>query len=132
MVADERFDAGFNLDGTFFALSHRKLDRPFMMVGGGDDHGSPGQDDTWDSAWEKLDGWKRWISVTGTTHSSMTDFGPLGEQAGLNEDELDGFRSNEISRALVTGFVDTHLRGEEAPVVEGPNEAWPELSFHNP
>ena len=132
MVADERFDAGFNLDGTFFALSHRELDRPFMMVGGGDDHGSPGQDDTWDCAWEQLDGWKRWISVTGTTHSSMTDFGPLGEQAGLNEDELDGFRSNEISRALVTGFVDTHLRGEAAPVVDGPNEAWPELEFHNP
>jgi predicted dienelactone hydrolase len=132
MVADERFDAGFNLDGTFFALSHRKLDRPFMMVGGGDDHGSPGQDDTWDCAWDRLDGWKRWISVTGTTHSSMTDFGPLGEQAGLNQDELDGFRSNEISRALVTGFVDAHLRGENVPVLDGPNEAWPELEFHNP
>lgn len=132
MLADERFDAGFNLDGTFFALDPHKLDRPFMMVGGGDDHGSPGQDDSWDKAWKKLDGWKRWISVTGTTHSSMTDFGPLGEQAGLNQDDLDGFRSNEISRALVTGFVDTHLRGDEAPVLDGPDEDWPELVFHNP
>lgn len=132
MVADERFDAGFNLDGTFFALSHRKLDRPFMMIGGGDDHGSPGQDDSWDCAWKKLDGWKRWISVSGTTHSSMTDFGPLGEQAGLNQDELDGFRSNEISRALVTGFVGAHLRGEDEPILEGPSEDWPELVFHNP
>lgn len=132
MHADSRFDAGFNLDGTFFAFDRHKLDRPFMMVGGGDDHGSPGQDKTWDKAWKKLDGWKRWITVTGTTHSSMTDFGPLGEQAGLNQDDLDGFRSNDISRALVTGFVNTHLRDEEPPVLEGPNPQWPELVFHNP
>ncbi|MDN3238833.1 alpha/beta hydrolase family protein [Glycomyces tritici] len=131
MHADERFDAGFNLDGTFFALDPHKLDRPFMMVGGGDDHGSPGQDKTWDKAWKKLDDWKRWITVSGTTHSSMTDFGPLGEQAGMNQDDLDGNRSNEIARALVTGFVDTHLRGESAPVLD-PSTDWPELVFHNP
>ncbi|MDA1359280.1 hypothetical protein O1R50_06585 [Glycomyces luteolus] len=133
MHADDRFDAGFNLDGTFFALDPHRLDRPFMMVGGGDDHGSPGQDDTWDKAWKKLDGWKRWITVAGTTHSSMTDFGPLGEQAGLNQDDLDGNRSNEIARALVTSFADTHLRGDqEAPVIDAPNDDWPELVFHNP
>jgi hypothetical protein len=62
----------------------------------------------------------------------MTDFGPLGEQAGLNQDELDGFRSNEISRALVTGFVDAHLRGEDEPIFDGPSTDWPELVFHNP
>jgi predicted dienelactone hydrolase len=133
MQSDDRFDAGFNLDGTFFALDPHKLDRPFLMVGGGDDHGSPGQDDTWDKAWKKLDGWKRWITVTGTTHSSMTDFGPLGEQAGLNQDDLDGNRSNEIARTLITAFADTHLRGEdEAPALDGPDENWPELVFHNP
>ncbi|GAA2139635.1 alpha/beta hydrolase family protein [Glycomyces algeriensis] len=131
MHADDRFDAGFNLDGTFFALDPHKLDRPFMMVGGGDDHGAPGQDDTWDKAWKKLDDWKRWITVSGTTHSSMTDFGPLGEQAGMNQDDLDGNRSNEIARALVTGFVDTHLRDEPAAVLD-PNADWPELVFHNP
>lgn len=131
MHEDERFDAGFNLDGTFFALDPHKLDRPFMMVGA-EVHGQPGDDTTWDKAWKKLDGWKRWITVDGTTHSSMTDFGPLGEQAGLNQDDLDGNRSNEIARALVTGFVDAHLRGDEAPVLEGPNQDWPELVFHNP
>jgi predicted dienelactone hydrolase len=132
LADDDRFDAGFNLDGTFFALDPHKVDDPFLMVGAGDDHGSPGQDKTWDCAWKKLDGWKRWITVDGTTHSSMTDFGPLGEQAGLNQDDLDGFRSNEISRSLVTGFVDAHLRGEDEPILDGPNPDWPELEFHNP
>ncbi|GAA1675376.1 lipase [Glycomyces endophyticus] len=128
MVADDRFDAGFNLDGTFFALDPRKLDRPFMMVGA-EVHGQPGEDDSWGKAWKKLCGWKRWITVDGTTHSSLTDFGPLGEQAGLNLDELDGFRSDEIARALVVGFVDAHLRGESAPVLD-PSGDWPELQFH--
>lgn len=131
MADDDRFDAGFNLDGTFFALDPHKLDRPFMMVGA-EVHGQPGDDKTWSQAWKRLDDWKRWITVDGTTHSSMTDFGPLGEQAGLNQDELDGFRSNEISRALVTAFVDEHLRGEREPILCGPSGDWPELEFHNP
>ncbi|SDE44575.1 Platelet-activating factor acetylhydrolase, isoform II [Glycomyces harbinensis] len=131
MADDDRFDAGFNLDGTFFALDPHKLDRPFMMVGA-EVHGQPGDDKTWSKAWKRLDDWKRWITVDGTTHSSMTDFGPLGEQAGLNQDELDGFRSNEISRSLVTAFVDQHLRGDREPILCGPSDAWPELQFHNP
>jgi predicted dienelactone hydrolase len=131
LANDDRFDAGFNLDGTFFALDPHKLDRPFLMVGAAE-HGQPGEDKTWRKAWKRLDDWKRWITVDGTTHSSMTDFGPLGEQAGLNQDELDGFRSNEISRSLVTAFVDTHLRGEEEPIFECANPDWPELEFHRP
>ena len=129
MAEDDRFDAGFNLDGTFFALDPHKLDRPFLMVGT-EKHGQPVEDKTWSKAWKRLDDWRRWITVDGTSHSSMTDFGPLGEQAGLNQDELDGFRSNEISRALVTAFVDTHLRGEDAPIFDGPSTDWPELEFH--
>ncbi|SDL58334.1 Platelet-activating factor acetylhydrolase, isoform II [Glycomyces sambucus] len=128
MAADDRFDAGFNLDGTFFALDPHKLDRPFMMVGA-EVHGQPGEDKSWDKAWEKLRGWKRWITVDGTTHSSLTDFGPLGEQAGQNADELDGYRANEIARALIVGFVDAHLRGETEPVLD-PSTDWPELEFH--
>jgi len=131
MADDDRFDAGFNLDGTFFALDPHKLDRPFMMVGA-EVHGQPGEDKSWTKAWKRLDDWRRWITVDGTTHSSMTDFGPLGEQAGLNQDELDGYRSNEISRNLVTAFMDQELRGEEAPILDGPSAEWPELVFHNP
>ncbi|MCC3762377.1 hypothetical protein K3N28_04755 [Glycomyces sp. TRM65418] len=131
MAADDRFDAGFNLDGTFFALDRHKFDRPFMMIGA-EDHGRPGADKTWTKAWKHLDGWKRWITVDGTGHSSMTDLGPLAEQAGLNEFELDGFRADDLSRAYLTAFVDEHLRGDDRPILDGPDEAWPEVEFHNP
>ena len=132
MVADERFDAGFNLDGTFFALSHRELDRPFMMVGRGDDHGSPGQDDTWDRVWEQLDGWKRWISVKGTTHSAMTDFSPLGRTGRPERGRSRRLPQQRDLPGPHHRFVDAHLRGEDEPILEGPNETWPELVFHNP
>ncbi|HLU27225.1 MAG TPA: hypothetical protein VKZ65_02220 [Glycomyces sp.] len=131
MLADDRFDAGFNLDGTFFALDRHKLDRPFMMIGAAE-HGLPGEDETWTKAWKHLDGWKRWITVDGTTHSSMTDLAPLGAQAGIATQELDGLYCDRLSRAHLTAFVDEHLRGVEDPILDGPNGTWPETRFHNP
>ncbi|PRY61881.1 platelet-activating factor acetylhydrolase isoform II [Glycomyces artemisiae] len=127
----ERFDAGFNLDGTFFALDPKPVREPFLMVGA-EAHGQPGEDDSWDKAWKKLRGWKRWITVDGTGHSAMTDLAPLAEQAGLNEDATDGFRSSDIARTYVTAFLDAHLRCEDEPVLDGPSAEWPEVEFHNP
>ncbi|GAB3646623.1 lipase [Glycomyces tarimensis] len=131
MHADERFDAGFNLDGTFFGLDAHKLERPFLIVGA-EEHGRPGEDKTWTKAWKKLDGWKRWITVDGTTHSSFTDLAPLGAQFGLPLQEMDGRYADRLTRAHVTAFADEHLRGEGAPILQGPNEDWPEVVFHNP
>lgn len=131
MFADDRFDAGFNLDGTFFALDQRGLDRPFMMLGAAE-HGLPGDDETWTGAWDRLEGWKRWVTVEGTTHSSMTDLAPLGAQAGMETQDLDGLYCDLLSRAYVTAFADEHLRGDDEPILDGPNEDWPEVLFHNP
>ncbi|WP_051392924.1 alpha/beta hydrolase family protein [Glycomyces arizonensis] len=131
MLADDRFDAGFNLDGTFFGLDRHKLDRPFMMVGAAE-HGQPGEDKTWTKAWKHLDGWKRWVTVEDTTHSSFTDFAPLGVQAGMPIQDLDGFYADRLTRAYVTAFADEHLRGEDEPILDGENEDWPEVEFHNP
>ncbi|MQM27702.1 alpha/beta hydrolase [Glycomyces sp. NEAU-7082] len=131
LANDDRFDAGFNLDGTFFALDPSRVSDPFLMVGA-DPHGLPGEDKTWEKAWKKLCGWKQWITVDGTGHSAMTDSAPLAEQAGLNQDETDGFRSNDIARAYITAFVDEHLRGEDQPILDGPSAEWPEVQFHNP
>jgi predicted dienelactone hydrolase len=131
MLADDRFDAGFNLDGTFFSLDPDELDRPFLMVGAAE-HGLPGEDDTWTDAWKRLDGWKRWITVDGTTHSSFTDLAPLGAQAGMPLQDLDGLYADRLTRAHLTAFADAWLRGEEEPILDGPNEDWPEVRFHNP
>ncbi|THV43641.1 alpha/beta hydrolase family protein [Glycomyces buryatensis] len=131
IAADDRFDAGFNLDGTFFGLDPDQVDEPFLMVGA-EENGQPGVDDTWTDAWNRLDGWKRWISVTGTTHSSLTDLAPLTQQAVGDGPGIDGAYADRLGRTYVTAFVDLHLRGEESDLFDGPSEEWPEVVFHNP
>ncbi|ADD41641.1 alpha/beta hydrolase family protein [Stackebrandtia nassauensis] len=131
MVGDRRFDAGFNLDGTFHPEKGRKLNRPFMMVGA-QKHGQPGADKSWTDRWGKLTGWKRWLSVKQTGHSSMTDVGYLGPKIGVPQQELDGERCTEIAREYVSAFVDTQLRDEDDPILDGPSQEFPEVSFHSP
>lgn len=131
MLADDRFGAGFNLDGTFFALDPHKLDRPFLIVGA-DEHGRPGEDDTWTKAWKHLEGWKRWITADGTTHSSFTDLAPLGAQLGQQLQDMDGLYADQLTRDHIVAFADAHLRGAGAPILEGPNDVWPEIRFHHP
>ncbi|MBM2620443.1 alpha/beta hydrolase [Actinoplanes sp. LDG1-06] len=127
MVADRRIDVGVNLDGTIqIPLPARGLDRPFVLIGN-EEHGVPGDDTTWTGAWPRLTGWKRWLSVTGTTHLSFTDFAPLGDQAGLPIQPLDGARSMQITRTYVAATLDKHLRA--AP---GPLPRCPEVVFRNP
>lgn len=131
MRADRRFDAGFNLDGSFHPEEGEKLDRPFLMLGA-EKHGKPGVDASWDDRWGKLTGWKRWLSVTGTGHSSMTDVAYLGPAIGVPQQELDGRRCDAIARDYLPAFVGAQLRGEDAPILDGPDDDHPEVEFHNP
>ncbi|HLL64447.1 MAG TPA: hydrolase [Micromonosporaceae bacterium] len=127
MVADHRVDAGVNMDGTFFAPVTR-LDRPFLMLGA-EGHGEPGNDRTWDETWSRLAGWRRWISVDGTTHSSFTDYGVLGDQVAMPLQPMAGLRSAEITRSHVAAFVDRHLRHRPAPLLHEPSTRYPEVRF---
>lgn len=47
MLRDERVDAGINLDGTVFTPVEPDLDRPFLLLGGGQ-HAPHGIDSSWD------------------------------------------------------------------------------------
>jgi hypothetical protein len=38
--------------------------------------GAPNPYDGWEKDWTHLTGWKRWLMVSGTVHSSFTDLGP--------------------------------------------------------
>lgn len=130
---DPRVRAGINLDGTFFpALSH-DLDRPLMLIGT-PEHRPHGIDESWDASWPHLTDWRRWLTVTGTSHSSFTDFSILFEQfgVGLPDEPLDGYRTAEITRDYVAAFLDHHLRGIPQPLLHGPAANYPEVTFENP
>ncbi|MFD6183178.1 alpha/beta hydrolase family protein [Streptomyces goshikiensis] len=135
MAADPRVDAGVNMDGTFFTpVPESGLGgRPFLMLAEDPALLPPDFPDTsWEDSWPRLDGWKRWITVTGAGHPGFTDWPVLGDQVGYDHPEtpLSGTRSQQITRAYVGDFFGLHLRGTPAPRLDGPAPADPEVVFH--
>ncbi|MEU8669039.1 alpha/beta hydrolase [Streptomyces anulatus] len=135
MAADRRVDAGVNMDGTFFDPAPvRGLDgRPFLMLGTDPGHG-PGTDESWDDAWARLDGFKRWLTVRDSGHFTFTDLPEIGEQLGIEDPDapLSAARSTTITRSYVTAFFDRSLRGRPARLLNGPTPADPEVLFQRP
>ncbi|WP_263169291.1 alpha/beta hydrolase family protein [Streptomyces sp. SCSIO ZS0520] len=136
MAADERVGAGVNMDGTFFApVPAAGLGgRPFLMLGADAHHGPGGGDASWDTGWAALDGYKRWLTVTGTGHMSFTDLPVLGDQLGLEDPgaPLPGARSAEVTRDYLAAFLTLHLKSVPQPLLDGPTPQNPEVRFHRP
>ncbi|GGS12052.1 lipase [Streptomyces nojiriensis] len=131
MLRDPRVKAAVNMDGNFRFPNDTPLDRPFLMLGQ-PSHVPGGIDPTWDETWNELTGWKRWLSVDDIGHLSFTDLAPLAKQFGMPLQRLDGDRADAITRTYVTAFVDTHLRGRDPRLLDGPTAGFPEVRFHRP
>ena len=130
MLTDRRVDAGVNLDGSFYPALAQPFRRPFLMISG-ETHG-PGTDPSWSDTWAQLRGWKRWLSVTGTEHSSFTDIAPLADQIGQPIQSMPGERASQITRAYVAAFLDLQLRGRRQPLLDKPSTLFPEVHFLTP
>ncbi|MFD6280374.1 alpha/beta hydrolase family protein [Streptomyces sp. NPDC060209] len=137
MLADPRFDAGINMDGTFQERvpASGLGGRPFMMLGTASLHSPGGGDESWDQGWQRLDGWKRWIGVEGSGHSSFTDIPVLEDRMGVTLDPsvtLSTDRQVRITRDYVSAFLDQHLRGRHQRLLDGPTPGNPEVVFQRP
>jgi predicted dienelactone hydrolase len=131
MAADARVRAGMNMDGSFFApVPDGGLDgRPFLMFGARDRH----TDKTWNSTWDRLDGWKRWLTVAGADHGSFTDVPLLAALAGIPDTAPLPFERGEaLTRAYIAAYFDLHLKGVPQPLLDGPSPANPEVSVQLP
>jgi dienelactone hydrolase len=133
MQRDRRVRAGANLDGNFSvaAAGTGMEGRPFMLLGASATHSptSPGSD--WQDTWARLDGWKRWLTVTGADHFAFTDLPVLAGRLGLSDPAapLSGERSWHLTRDCTAAFFDTHLRGLRRPLLDGPAADRPEVEF---
>ncbi|MET9604319.1 alpha/beta hydrolase [Streptomyces sp. NPDC006512] len=134
MAADGRVRAGVDMDGTLATPvpAGGLGGRPFMLLGA--EGNGPGGQQSWDRDWPLLDGWKRWITFTGSGHFTFTDFPLIGDQLGIPDAEtpLGGARSLELTRRYVGAFFDQHLKGRPQPVLDGPSADAPEVLFHRP
>lgn len=128
---DRRVRAGVNLDGTINTpLTASGLHRPFLLLGAESIHKPGSSDPTWQAAWPRLTGWKRWLTVTGAQHSSFTDLHPLADQLGVDTGaSVTGARAARITRAYVGAFFDRALHHRHRPLLNGPSSRYPEVRF---
>ncbi|MFI6292633.1 alpha/beta hydrolase family protein [Nonomuraea sp. NPDC050790] len=126
MVKDVRIRAGIDIDGTVpDGVLDSDLGRPFMFLGKPSTY-TPGSGDpaaaTWEAAWKRLTGWKRWLLMTGAAHETFNDLGPLAQQLGLGAgSQVPGPRAWELTRLYVGAFLDLHLRNKPRPMLDRPS-----------
>ena len=160
MVADSRVVAGLDLDGHVIpdvpfgpdsgrtpeevqallaAVAAGIGDRPFVVMSS-DGHGPDQLGPLMTGFWYHLTGWRRFLSLTGTTHGSYTDIEALYPQlsaAGVLPAALvssimgatPGDRVIAAQRAYVGAFFDRWLRGRDNHLLDGPSAEYPEVSF---
>lgn len=130
MLADSRVDAGVDMDGTTYdQLPGGGLARPFLFLGTQAEH-SPGQDSTWDHDFGRLTGWRRWLTVAGTAHSSFVDYGAFADEIGVDLGAtITGLRSIEITRRYVRAMFDRHLRHIPQPLLDSASSCFPEVAI---
>ncbi|NRQ36718.1 alpha/beta hydrolase [Nonomuraea sp. NN258] len=131
MVADPRVRAGIDMDGTTYArIPETGFTRPFMFIGASP-HVPGGRDQSWDRDWKLLDGWKRWLVLTGAEHQSFTDGALLADALGVRPvaGALSGARAAELTRTYVAAFLDQHLRSRPQPILDAPSARHPEAKL---
>ncbi|MGW0908969.1 alpha/beta hydrolase family protein [Streptomyces sp. NPDC002853] len=132
---DRRVRAAANLDGTFFApVPSAGTGRPVLMLGTLAGHNPRAEDATWPRQWNRLHGWKRWLTVADSGHLTFTDLPILGSQLNRTDPSapISGKRSGEITSGYATAFFDKHLKNQHRPLLNGPSAANPEVTFHSP
>ena len=136
MHDDPRVTAGVNMDGSFVGTGAvAGSDRPFLLFSS--DHGAD-YDPSWNTFWANQRGWRREVSLLGTTHGSFNDGQVLYPQAarelGLTAGQLaemvgtlGAARSVAIQRTCLRAFFDLHLRGRDSRLFRAPHPRYPEL-----
>jgi hypothetical protein len=139
MLADRRFIAGINLDGSMIGnVTTLGLSEPFMLMSSSVHNRT--DDATWATFWANLRGFKRELAVAGTRHITYSDFAALADDAialGLltkNETEplvgtINGTRMLQIESAYISSFFDKFLKGRRGELLDGPSKLFPEVTF---
>jgi predicted dienelactone hydrolase len=134
IVDDRRVDAGVNMDGTFQVdFPETGMDRPFLMLGSASHEPGASDGTDWPDNRARLGATGLWLQVPTASHSSFTDQLMFLDQLGmpLPGGFVGGERGVEITNAYVGAFLDRHLRGRAAPLLDGPAAEYPEVEFRD-
>ncbi|MFB7669016.1 alpha/beta hydrolase family protein [Kitasatospora sp. NPDC056138] len=133
MAADQRVRAGADLDGRLFVPvpAGGLGGRPVLLLGNPVNHAVGGDESSWAEYWPNLDGWKRWLTITGSNHVNFTDVPVLADEAGIPgvDGSIPAVRAEQLTRDYVAAFFDKQLKGVPQPLLDGPSPADPEVVF---
>jgi predicted dienelactone hydrolase len=132
---DNRFDAGLDLDGSLFGPKRgsggRSLVQPFFIMLG---EGHLGADPSVDETYGALQGPGYLAEVAGAAHLTFSDLPVVvdhflggGFEAFFGTIAPD--RAVEVTNAYTRAFIQAHVRGEPAPLLDGPSADFPEVAF---
>ncbi|MBQ1080840.1 acetylhydrolase [Nocardiopsis sp. B62] len=140
LATEERVEAGLNLDGPYYpAQLEAEIDKPLALLANGQGHPWPG----WEERWAGLTGWRQWIRVTDSGHSTALDRGVLMEQLGVRDTmtptdwrrqfgDLPVEHGVDLVRSYASAYFDHHLRGGDQPILDDPGSVHPELVVVDP
>lgn len=134
IVDDRRVDAGVNMDGTFQVdFPESGMDRPFLMLGSASHEPGASDGTDWPDNRARLGATGLWLQVPTANHGSFTDQLMFLDQLGVPVPGgfVGGARGVEITNAYVGAFLDRHLRGRAAPLLDGPVAEYPEVEFRD-
>jgi predicted dienelactone hydrolase len=134
IVDDPRVDAGVNMDGTFQVdFPETGMDRPFLMLGSASHEPGASDGTDWPDNRARLGATGLWLQIPTASHVSFADQLMFLDQLGIPRPGgfVGGARGVEITNAYVGAFLDRHLRGRAAPLLDGPAAEYPEVEFRD-
>lgn len=85
------------------------------------------------TVYEKLPGDGYLVLVPGMYHADFSDarlLSPLTSLVGITG-PIDGGRAHDIMRSYTLAFFDRHVKGDPAPLLDGPSPEYPEVRFES-
>lgn len=135
-LGDSRVVRCTTLDGSFFGdantnSSASDLGTPVFLLGN-ERHDEPDYDPSWLTFPLQQTGWWRRLLVTGTGHGDFSDW-TIWKEVGTNGftsvGPIDGTRQVNIMRTFTKASFDFTLLGDEEPILNGMDTAWPEVIY---
>jgi pimeloyl-ACP methyl ester carboxylesterase len=117
---DERIKATISQDGLPPSFDYSRIKQPYMLFQAEEDFADE---------FTQFGGPTYLVASDHLVHTSFGDYFFWPHHLDLPAEIVDGARGTQIIDAYVIAFFDRYLKGEEAPLLDGPSPDYPEVEI---